>query len=724
MILQELCKYYERNPNMPPLGATWRKIPFLVVINKEGEFVGIEDTRDDSGKAKDFLVPVASIRTSGTKPNLLWGKSDYVLGLGPDDKEKRNKERNKSFINLIKDFFKEDDVIEKIKPLITFYENSPVEKIKQEALINDDINNKFNEIKNDSEICFKIKEDSDDLCSVLKDFWEEPWLTYWLGNKTTSSSKGAKKKICLITGESSNVVRIHPGIDGIGGNQPKIISFDKNSPSYNSYQKEEGSNAPVSEKAVFKYVTALNKLTAKGSINTTRLEDTTLVFWPDEKTVFESGFSALFGNNSTEKKDFSEIFNFENKNNPGKNIRAIKNLYSSIYAGRLLKEETSNNFYILGLSAPTKGRACVMLWKTGKVSEFSRHIKQYFDDIKIIGHENINGYFQLYKILNELFIKTGNKDKTLKDKKDKIPYKISRDIINSSITEDMFPIVMLQRAIQRIRAVQDVSVIRAGVLKAYLNRYVRIQKMPERLLDISLDEENSNAAYCFGRLFAVLGKVQKDINPKADAPIRNRFYGGASITPVRVFPHLMKLATHHLSKLRKKSRGLIFLREKLLDTIFKKFTALNKRIIPLTLDDQARFAIGYYHQWQSFYYDDYFEEQEKNMALNKEEKNIGYLLGRLFGVLEEIQKEASGDLNATIKDRFFSAAMETPKRIFPELRKLSTHHLKKIKKYKKDGFNKMMDEIINSISIENIPSTLSVEDQWNFIVGYHHQRKN
>jgi hypothetical protein len=78
----------------------------------------------------------------------------------------------------------------------------------------------------------------------------------------------------------------------------------------------------------------------------------------------------------------------------------------------------------------------------------------------------------------------------------------------------------------------------------------------------------------------------------------------------------------------------------------------------------------YYHQWQSFDYGDYLEEQEKNMALNKEEKNIGYLLGRLFGVFEEIQKEASGDLNATIKDRFFSAAMETPKTYIPRAGKI------------------------------------------------------
>jgi CRISPR-associated protein Csd1 len=335
-------------PDAPPPGAMWRKIPSLVVINKEGEFVDIESTRDDNGEAKKILVPAASLRTNNTKPNLLWDKPDYVFGVGPKNNEKRNKERNDSFINLIENFFNEEDVTEKVKPLINFLKNSPAEKIEKKASINKEIKNKWIEIKNGSEICFRIIEYSDDLCSVLKVFWLKHWLTYWLGNEATSSLKESEKQICLITGIKSNIVRIHPGIKGIGGNQPKIISFDKNSPSYNSYQKEEGSNAPVSEEAVFKYVTALNTLTADGSINKTRLDDITLVFWPVVKTVFESGFSALFGTNSTKEKeeDFSKIFNFETKNNPNKNIRAIKNLYSSIYAGRLLKEETNNNFYI------------------------------------------------------------------------------------------------------------------------------------------------------------------------------------------------------------------------------------------------------------------------------------------------------------------------------------------------------------------------------------------
>ena len=49
------------------------------------------------------------------------------------------------------------------------------------------------------------------------------------------------------------------------------------------------------------------------------------------------------------------------------------------------------------------------------------------------------------------------------------------------------------------------------------------------------------------------------------------------------------------------------------------------------------------------------------MSLDKENNNVGYRLGRLFAVLEKIQQEASPGINATIRDRFYSAASATPR---------------------------------------------------------------
>jgi CRISPR-associated protein Csd1 len=65
MILQALKEYYDRksddpNSGMAPPGFEWKEIPFIVVLNKNGEPVSIEETYEGEEKnrrAKRFLVP-------------------------------------------------------------------------------------------------------------------------------------------------------------------------------------------------------------------------------------------------------------------------------------------------------------------------------------------------------------------------------------------------------------------------------------------------------------------------------------------------------------------------------------------------------------------------------------------------------------------------------------------------------------------------------------------
>ncbi len=49
------------------------------------------------------------------------------------------------------------------------------------------------------------------------------------------------------------------------------------------------------------------------------------------------------------------------------------------------------------------------------------------------------------------------------------------------------------------------------------------------------------------------------------------------------------------------------------------------------------------------------------MSLNEQSTIPAYVLGRLFAVLEKVQKEAIPDLNTTIKDRYFTSACASPK---------------------------------------------------------------
>jgi len=109
------------------------------------------------------------------------------------------------------------------------------------------------------------------------------------------------------------------------------------------------------------------------------------------------------------------------------------------------------------------------------------------------------------------------------------------------------------------------------------------------------------------------------------------------------------------------------------------------------------------------------------VALNNENSNSGYLLGRLFAVMEKAQKDALGEkINATIKDRYFSSATATPGAVFPTLIKLSQYHIEK------SDYGYARDREIQQImqSVDKFPSHLSLDDQGQFILGYYHQKQS
>lgn len=110
------------------------------------------------------------------------------------------------------------------------------------------------------------------------------------------------------------------------------------------------------------------------------------------------------------------------------------------------------------------------------------------------------------------------------------------------------------------------------------------------------------------------------------------------------------------------------------------------------------------------------------MTLNEKSTIPAYLLGRLFAVLEKVQQEAIGDVNASIKDRYFTSACASPRSVFPTLLRLSQHHIAKAKYgYASDH---RIQEILDLIDVEQnpIPARLTLDEQGLFVLGYYHQR--
>jgi CRISPR-associated protein Csd1 len=113
---------------------------------------------------------------------------------------------------------------------------------------------------------------------------------------------------------------------------------------------------------------------------------------------------------------------------------------------------------------------------------------------------------------------------------------------------------------------------------------------------VSLDLDNTLVAYRLGRLFAVFERIQEEANPGINATIRDRYFGSASSNPVAVFPTLNRLKNHHLGKLDNRGRAQNL--EKLVGTIMDALPAADPFPSTLSLADQGRFAVGYYHQRQ------------------------------------------------------------------------------------------------------------------------------
>lgn len=110
------------------------------------------------------------------------------------------------------------------------------------------------------------------------------------------------------------------------------------------------------------------------------------------------------------------------------------------------------------------------------------------------------------------------------------------------------------------------------------------------------------------------------------------------------------------------------------------------------------------------------------MSLNEKATTPAYVLGRLFAVLEKVQQEAVGDMNASIKDRYFTSACASPASVFPVLLRLSQHHIAKAEYgYTSD---RRIQEILGLLDVEKnpIPARLTLDEQGIFVLGYYHQR--
>lgn len=577
MIIQELCRYYDRlaeNPDISisPPGFSREKIHAEIVLDQEGNLVQFNDLRISKGKKlvpQEMIVPQAFKRTIRAIPNFLWDNTSYVLGA--DNKE--NPEKAKECFTLFRGF-QQDLLASSVESghsaLLAFLSHwNPQDAA---AL------NHWDELAGGN-VVFRLSGERRYLHE--KNASKKVWLQH------KSQSQEGTNGFCLVSGQNQSIARLHPAIKGVRDAQSSgaaLITF--NLDSFCSYGKEQNLNAPIGEIPAFSYTTALNYLLANDSKQKIQIGDATTVFWTERQSPIEGMFGMMLDPQESDLADNAELRQKMEAIREGKRLEGI---------------DPDVRFFILGLS-PNAARIAIRFWYACTVGQLEEKIGQHFRDLKIQKRfDSDPDYPGIWRLLRE----TVNQKAS-----DKSPQPLLAGAVLRSILEGTaYPQALQNAVINRIRADQDINYVRTAILKAVLVRKHRLYNQGTEV-SMALDTENNNQAYLMGRLFAALERVQeeahKDENGKVriNKTIKDSFWGSASSTPKIAFPQLLNLSTHHISKIynqkNDKSSGANVFFEKLIGNIMDRIESTGFKS-HLSLDEQGLFTIGYYHQRQDLF---------------------------------------------------------------------------------------------------------------------------
>ena len=579
-ILHALAGYYDRlvsNGEAPDYGYSREGVSYAIVLSPKGEVVNVMDLRDMSGRTprpSPRSVPRPVPRTSAVASNFLWDKTAYALGvkLDRDTKQPIPADREHAAFKALHKGLLEDPVDDGLKALRTFLDQWQAENFARLYHADDML---------DANIVFQL--DGERRFLHQRPAARSVWRNHMAGQDHTTG-------LCLVSGEHAPIERLHPKIKGVRGAQSSgasIVSF--NLDAFASFGKDQGANAPVSERAAFAYTTALNTLLARNSGRRIQIGDATTVFWAEAAgdeagaTAAEDLFSMIADPPPTDAEEAVNVADKLLKIAEGQPLAVVEP-----------EVNQDTRFYVLGL-APNAARLSVRFWYEDSIGAIARRIGDHWRDLRLDPAP-----WRTPPAAWRLLYETAAQRKA-----DNIPPTLGGALMRAILTGGRYPQSLLAAIIMRLRADGTVSGTRAAIVKACIRRTERLSNAEVNKEDylVSLDSNSDNIAYNLGRLFSAYTYAEKSFADR-NATIRDKYMGAASATPRRVFPLLMRGYEHNRAGLAKRDgqkQGAGVRADKAVGQIIERLPGRDELPAALPLEDQARFFVGYYHQERAFY---------------------------------------------------------------------------------------------------------------------------
>ena len=576
MILQALVQHYENLAGQDKVskpGWCHAKVSYLIDLKEDGTIKEIIPLKreEERGKKKVWVseticVPEMVTRSSGVSANFLCDNAKYFLGIDADGTGQRVIEcfqaAKARHLSILKD---SESMM--AKAICRYFEHWNPETAQENPVVKEH----WEELNDGGNLIFGMGGHYAQDDEQIKRIWE----------KQQEQKEEGQVGTCLVTGQKTKIARIHRGIKGVPGAQTSgaaLVSF--NAPAFESYGKEQSYNAPVGQYAEFAYTTALNYLLNQREYRFP-MGDSMVVFWA------ESG-----------EQEYQRIF-FSSLDPQPDNQEQIRKVFENLKRGIWVDLEDINldmnqKFYILCL-APNAARLSVRFFYQNSFGNILKNIAKHYSRMEIVRPSWEN---RAYLGIRQMLMETVNQKS-----KDKSPVpNMAAMVLKAVLSDDRYPASLYTDTLIRIRAEQGkVTCGRAAIIKAFL---IQNYKWKEGEGCMGLNVECKEPAYVLGRLFAILEFIQKDANPGINTTIRDRYFNSACTTPASVFPVLIKLKNSHIKKLERESGGTKIYYEKLLTELMGnlavegKGTGFPRR---LSLEEQGKFMLGYYHQIQKKY---------------------------------------------------------------------------------------------------------------------------
>jgi CRISPR-associated protein Csd1 len=572
MILQRLYELALREGLLDEVAFEEQPVPFVVKIGGDGRYLGVEERRGqvvvparrkgaEPKKSPDRGKPLSVPRPHGNAANQGFARFfadtlSRVLPVSDDEKSRRSR------ITFWKQICQaaEETADEALRAVLAFGRGT-VEDGSLAAQVRSDVE--------------RLKPGASDRCTFA---WEldrgktvvereavRSWYRQFYEGVTGQRQQEGPTGLCQVTGTVGPIPTTHPiKLSGVPGGLPtgvSLVSYDK--AAFESYGLEGTENAGVGYAAADGYARAVNALIAnklKGNARTSlRVGGALFLFW------------------TREPADTADVMALD-----APEPAHVGRLLRSAEAGAQSYAADVNAFYLLGLSG-NSARAVVRDYLEAPLPAVRGNLGLWFRDLTIAaatrdGAGQPTNLFPLWQLVAST---AAEMEQVARD--------VPGRLVHAALKGGPVPESVLAACLGRLRVEgsDGFRPARMALIKLTLLR----RDVP---VTATLNEEETHPAYVCGRLLAVFEQIQFAALGDVNATVTDKFFGTFSAAPAVVLGRLYANAQNHLRKLRGERPGAYVVLDKLLAEVSGKLAAPPSG--QLSLRDQGRFALGYYHQ--------------------------------------------------------------------------------------------------------------------------------